>query len=231
MNALYLAIFSAYKVDHLINETGIMNLQSLFPVTLSSQWRDAKDCSLSDNLKSWLLDPNSLTARLKSHSHQFRVELLGQRIEACQADEAVALIPSGEKVLVREVLLFCDEKPQVFARSLLPLSSLTGAEQQLANLGTQSLGQVLFNNPSLERQTIEVAKFNENSAVGKLAKQLLSSSQYLPSQHLSSIDSTENLWGRRSIFVLENKPLMVAEVFLPGAFAYQESENSRRKNA
>ena len=187
-----------------------MNLQTLFPVTLSSDWRDASNAGLSEQLRSWLLDPNSLTARLKSHCQQFRVELLGQRIEACQADEAVALIPCGEQVLVREVLLFCDDKPHVFARSLLPLASLTGAEQALANLGTQSLGQVLFNNPSLERQTIAVAEFDEHSAVGQLAQQL---------QH--SALPQGKLWGRRSIFVLENKPLMVAEVFLPDAVAYQ----------
>ena len=197
-----------------------MNLQSLFPVTLSTHWFDAQDCSLPEELLSWLLDPNSLTARLKSHCQQFRVELLGQKIETCQQNESVDLIPSGTKILVREVLLFCDDKPQVFARSLLPLSSLTGAEQALANLGTQSLGQVLFNNPSLERQTIEVAMFNAESSVGKLAKYLdmpirktKESSQY-----------SENLWGRRSIFVLENKPLMVAEVFLPDAYAYQQDK-------
>tara|TARA_R110001583_G_scaffold3812_1_gene23252 strand:+ start:2591 stop:3193 length:603 start_codon:yes stop_codon:yes gene_type:complete len=200
-----------------------MNLQSLFPVTLSSHWHDAKKCALHENIQSWLLDPNSLTARLKSHCHQFRVELLGQSIEICQENEAVALIPAGEEILVREVLLFCDEKPQVFARSLLPLSSLTGAEQALANLGTQSLGQVLFNNPSLERQTIEVAVFDTTSPVGKLAKQLS-----LPEQCLSS---PEKLWGRRSIFVLEGKPLMVAEVFLPGAFAYKQTANLGHKHA
>ena len=218
-----------------------MNLQSLFPVTLSSHWHDAKECALHENLQSWLLDPNSLTARLKSHCHQFRVELLGQSIEICQEHEAVALIPSGEKILVREVLLFCDEKPQVFARSLLPLSSLTGTEQALANLGTRSLGQVLFNNPSLERQTIEVAVFDTTSPVGKLAKQLsppeqsslpeqLSFAEPLPlsEQYLSS---PEKLWGRRSIFVLEGKPLMVAEVFLPGAFAYKQTVNLGHKHA
>ncbi|MDX2368776.1 MAG: chorismate lyase, partial [Colwellia sp.] len=96
--------------------------------------------------------------------------------------------------------------------SLLPLSSLTGAEQALANLGTQSLGQVLFNHPSLERKLIEVATFDLTSSVGKLARDL-------------QLNMTHALWGRRSIFVLEDKPLMVAEVFLPGAFAYLNSEN------
>lgn len=189
-----------------------MNLQSLFPVTLSSQWQDASVFSLPEHLLSWLLDTNSLTARLKNQCQQFRVELLGQQIEVCQTNDVFTGIKVGEKVLVREVLLYCDEKPQVFARSLLPLSSLTGAEQALANLGTQSLGQVLFNNPSLERKAIEITEFDVNSAVAKLAENL-------------QLNFVDNLWGRRSIFILENKPLMVAEVFLPDAFAYQCSAN------
>ena len=188
-----------------------MNLQSLFPITLTSHWQEAKTYSIAQNLQSWLLDPNSLTARLSNQCQQFRVELLGQQVERCQRHEASAGISEGEQVLVREVLLYCDEIPQVFARSLLPLSSLTGAEQALANLGTQSLGQVLFNNPSLERKSIEVAEFDQHSSVVKLANDL-----QLPIEH--------NLWGRRSIFILENKPLMVAEVFLPNAFAYQTDE-------
>lgn len=189
-----------------------MNLQLLFPVTLPNHWQSSDLCALSEHLQSWLLDPDSLTARLKTHCHQFRVELLGQKIERCQAYEAVPAISAGEEVLVREVLLYCDDKPQVFARSLLPMSSLTGSEQALAHLGTQSLGQVLFNNPSLERKTIEVATFDLTSSVGQLARNL-------------QLTMTHTLWGRRSIFMLANKPLMVAEVFLPGAFAYQEIEN------
>ncbi|MBL4822340.1 MAG: chorismate lyase [Colwellia sp.] len=190
-----------------------MNLQLSFPVTLPSNWRRSEPCALPEHLQSWLLDPNSLTARLKMHCQQFRVELLGQKIEPCQAHEAVVDIPAGEPVLVREVLLYCDDKPQVFARSLLPIASLTGAEQVLANLGSQSLGQVLFNNSSLERKTIEIAEFDLTSSVGKLAADL-------------QLTITDTLWGRRSIFMLENKPLMVAEVFLPDAFAYQKSKSS-----
>ena len=185
-----------------------MNLQSYFPVTLSNQWLEPSQCQLPPLLLSWLLDKNSLTARLKEHCQIFRVELLGQQIQACSAAEACADILEGEQVLVREVLLYCDNKPQVFARSLLPLASLTGSEQALANLGTQSLGQVLFNNPSLERRSIEIAAFDKHSSVAILSQKL-------------KLVVEQTLWGRRSIFVVENKPLMVAEVFLPEAFAYQ----------
>jgi chorismate--pyruvate lyase len=200
-----------------------MNLQSLFPVTLSNSWRNAQTYALPENLRDWLLDPNSLTARLKSHCQHFRVELLGQRVEPCHESEAVALIPTGTQVLIRDVLLYCNEQPHVFARSLLPLSSLTGAEQELATLGTQSLGQVLFNNPSLKRQTIEVAEFDVNSSVAELVDRL--------NLIKGSVTQKSELWGRRSIFILENKPLMVAEVFLPGAFAYQHSVDSECLNA
>jgi chorismate--pyruvate lyase len=57
-----------------------------------------------------------------------------------------------------------------------------------------------------------VATFDFNSSVGQLARNL-------------QLTMTDKLWGRRSIFMLYNKPLMVSEVFLPGAFSYQTIES------
>ena len=181
----------------------------LFPVQMTAAWQAPESTNISDFLRDWLLDPTSLTARLKQHCQQFRVELLGQRIELCSTAEANEDIIAGEKVLVREVLLYCDERPQVFARSLLPLASLTGEQQQLAHLGTQSLGQVLFNHPDLVRKKIEISDFNQQSTVAGIAEHLL-------------LKVVQPMWGRRSVFMLDAKPLMVAEVFLPNSFAYQE---------
>ena len=183
----------------------------LFPINLIALWQSPNAHKLTSTLSDWLLEPTSLTARLKQHCQNFRVDVLGQQVEPCHVDEANAYIVAGEQVLVREVLLYCDNVPQVFARSILPLSSLTGTEQQLAHLGTQPLGQVLFNNPSLERKGIEIASFDQHSSVGKFAQQL-------------QLPDHQTLWGRRSIFMLHNKPLMVAEVFLPDALAYQQKE-------
>jgi len=64
---------------------------------------------------------------------------------------------------------------------------------------------------------LEVSSFNCDSSVATLAKNLF---KQLHTQHSSEL-VMQKLWGRRSIFMLENKPLMVAEVFLPDAFAYQ----------
>lgn len=189
----------------------MMTPESLFPVTLNARWQAPSNFVLDAGIKSWLLDPSSLTARLKLSCQQFRIEVLGQVIQACSASEANEDILVGEQVLVREVLLICNDVPQVFARSLLPLRSLTGEQQALANLGTQSLGQVLFNHPQLQRKKIEIADFSSESSVAKLALAL-----QLPVQ--------QRMWGRRSVLVVEDKPIMVAEVFLPAAFAYQQKE-------
>lgn len=182
---------------------------SFFPVNLQTQWHTAESVDLDKNLLNWLLDENSLTARLKKHCQHFRVQLLGQQVERCHPKEANQDVHKGEQVLVREVLLFCDDIPQVFARSLIPLRSLTGHESQLAELGEQSLGQVLFNSPNLCRKDIEVASFTQESSVFQLALSF-------------SLPQAKKLWGRRSVFMLGEKPLMVAEVFLPGAFAYNQ---------
>ncbi|MEI6894480.1 MAG: chorismate lyase [Colwellia sp.] len=191
-----------------------------FPVTLAGQWQLPNDNNLSQlpkNMKDWLLDEGSLTARLKSQCDNFKVQVIGEQQQPCSAAEACKLISIGEPVLVREVLLYCDNIPQVFARSLIPLKSLTGKETALAHLGEQPLGQVLFNNPSLQRQALEISSFNCDSSVGRLANSLFK--RNVTEKSLNEINAV--LWGRRSIFMLEKKPLMVAEVFLPDALAYQ----------
>jgi chorismate--pyruvate lyase len=187
---------------------------SRFPLGLNILWQQSPPAQLSALLCDWLLDPSSLTARLKSHSQHFEVQLLGQKIDYCSAAEAKGAISAGDKVLIREVLLICDGRPHVFARSLLPVSTLSGDERQLADLGQQPLGQVLFNHPELRRESFEVGELSQGEPAFDFAVEL------------SGINN-HNLWGRRSLFYLGEKPLMVAEVFLPGAKAYEELENDR----
>ena len=193
------------------------NFSVTFPVTLTGQWQTVVDNNLlllESPLKSWLLDTQSLTARLKACSNHFHVQVIGEQEQICSVEDSSALIAVGTPILVREVLLVCDNVPQVFARSILPISSLTGNEQALAHLGDQPLGQVLFNNPSLKRQGLEVSSFSDETSVVKLATSLASQMANI------NINWTKPLWGRRSIFMISNKPLMVTEVFLPSAYAY-----------
>lgn len=160
------------------------------PQTSWHPHRRRNHISLPRNLQYWLLDPGSLTQRLMQTSRgDFRVERLHEGWGRATLSEARVLgISPRQKVWVREVhLLGCGE-PWVFARSLIPFSTLRGRQRRLRNLGNTPLGAVLFQDTSMRRGPIETARV-----------------QY----------RNQSTWGRRSVFYLENRPLLVNEVFLP----------------
>jgi chorismate--pyruvate lyase len=64
------------------------------------------------------------------------------------------------------------------------------------------LGAVLFADPSMRREEVEVACIRPG--------------QYAFDVATSRLDSPPGcIWGRRSVFFLEREPLLVSEVFLP----------------
>ena len=191
----------------------MQDVTQLFPVNLDADWSHLSAKDFSPVLADWLFDAGSLTARLTARCQEFKVILLGQQHHMVSAYEACEHIPEGTQVIAREVLLYCDNHPQVFARSLMPLTSLTGEEAALSELGDKPLGQAIFNSPHLTRGDFAVAQFDNDSGVASLAKTL-------------ALPLADKLWGRRSIFFLHDKPLAVAEVFLPNAFAYELKEVS-----
>ncbi len=151
-------------------------------------------------LRSWLFDKGSLTAKLIELSEgNFRVEVLRQIRARASLSEALALkIAPCELCVVREVMLLGHDDAWVFARSVLPLSSLTGTLRHLRKQGNRPLGAFLFSQPQLSRSAIVVAAIDRRH-------------HYVPLNLLGE----ESLWGRRSVFYLHAKPLLVSEVFLP----------------
>lgn len=156
--------------------------------------------SIPPHWRPWLEDRGSLTRRLVSASEgDFRVEILRQFVGLPTAAEAQALrLPARRWALIREVLLVGRDTPWVFARSILPVSTLTGRLRRLRHLDNRPLGQLLFSDNSMTRGEVEVASINGAS--------------------LGSVQTAKNhrLWGRRSVFRLSGKPLLVCEIFLPG---------------
>ena len=153
----------------------------------------------------WLLDTASLTRRLVcACSGTFRVQLLSQAWPRPRRDEARARgRRARDRALVRQVRLLCDERPWVYARTLLPRTTLTGAERRLAHLKSRSLGAVLFADPTLQRERIEIAPLRPSDRLYALATH--------------GLDAPPNaIWGRRTVFRLHGKPLLVSEFFLPG---------------
>jgi len=155
-------------------------------------------------MRTWLFHDDSLTARLVSGcSGPFRVEVLKQRYTRVQGNEARLLgIPLRQYALLREVYLYCGNVRVVYARSIIPLKTLTGKQRRLAHLGERPLGGFLFSCPSMQRGQVQLAAIHPGNPVYARAMQ---------SQDVGG----QTIWGRRSVFRLDGKPLIVAEIFLP----------------
>lgn len=146
----------------------------------------------------WLLDTDSLTQRLQLDGSQFSVQ---RRFQGWQrptfSERHVLQLPARQVALVREVALLRNGSPVVFARSVFPSTTLTGELRWLRHLQNRSLGSILFNSPGLQRSPFEVARLPGDTPL-------------LP----TDLQQTPPAWGRRSVFLLNGRPLLVGEIFL-----------------
>lgn len=141
--------------------------------------------------RSWLTDSGSLTQRLIQQSQgEFRVEVVRQGWQRPTQSESCALgIRPRQFALIREVRLMGNNQPWVYARSVIPATTLTGRQRQLRMLGNRSLGTLLFSDPTMRRGPLQISQLR--------------------------LADKSKVWARRSVFYLSEKPLLVCEVFLP----------------
>jgi len=168
-----------------------------------TKWKSRSLCG-SCKLRNWPIDRGSLTQRIKDRCKNFRVELVRQELSPAFTDELEAIAYAPKRwALVREVYLYCDDTPVVFAHTVFGVRSSRGAWQSLSRLGNRSLGAALFSNPKVKRQPLHFKSLNAGNKLYHLACTRL---QAKPSR----------LQARRSLFILTGEPLLVTEVFLPG---------------
>ena len=162
----------------------------------------------------WLGLRGSLTAALKQLSNgRFHVKILRQYWGQAHPGESRALrLDPRALCLIREVILFGNHQPWVFARSILPEQTLTGSLRCLRGLDERPLGEILFANRRIQRGALEAARIlPPHSHLSGVATWLSTAADPVD---LSNADAP--LWGRRSVFALGRRRLLVAEWFLPG---------------
>ncbi|MEW6163727.1 MAG: chorismate lyase [Pseudomonadota bacterium] len=155
-------------------------------------------------LHPWLADPGSLTARIVARCRRFQVRVLREARARPFADERTLIgLPQGRSAWVREVLLIADDVPVVFAHSVLAPRDLTGAWHMARAIGSRPLGAALFADPGIRRGPLHAARLAPAHPLHRHAEAAAGAA--LPT-----------LWGRRSRFCRQERPLLVTEVFLPG---------------
>lgn len=187
----------------------------IFPIGIADCWRKMTEVRIPDALlRDWLLNTSSLTERLQSLCEHFTVKVLVQAAaihDQVSTNEQLKLYgrynDSEQSTQIREVILYGDTVPWVFARTLIPKQFLEDEMQELATLGNQPLGKILFNDRRFKRQEFELICC-------------------VPPQPLFDVFNitVEQLWGRRSLFQFNQHRIMVCEIFLPGSPAYRNME-------
>ncbi|EJN19187.1 4-hydroxybenzoate synthetase (chorismate lyase) [Pseudomonas sp. GM78] len=160
---------------------------------LESQLTPLPDTSILD----WLFDHGSLTRRLIHLTNDaFSVTPLFEGWQTLRTDECAALdLAEGSEGWVREVYLRGHGQALVFARSVAARSALQGDGLHMDELGSRSLGELLFCDHAFQRRAIEVCHYPQ---------------AWLPSEVRAS-----GLWARRSRFDRGALSVLVAEIFLP----------------
>lgn len=169
-----------------------------------TRWRTPQRRLMPTELTSWLTNSGSLTQRLKTHNkHDFSVQMLSTHWMKPLPDECLSLdIPMTEMAYQREVKLMDGDQANVYARTVIPLSTFQIMKQRFNTLGNRSLGELLFTDPSVKRGAIEIACLKPGQWLYEMAV-------------LDESIRPVQLWGRRSHFYLSGKKLLVNEIFLP----------------
>lgn len=167
-----------------------------------SKWRAHLDGGACDpHLRSWLTEPDSLTARCQRACADFRVRLLSFGKGRALADESAGGEAGRGLAWVREVALECDGRPVIFAHTTLATVAPGRLSRWMAGLGNRSLGSLLFSYPGFERGAIEFLRLDARHPL------------YRRAAALGPVGPS--LWARRSLHRLGRQQVLVTEVFLP----------------
>ncbi|MEO1963085.1 MAG: chorismate lyase [Cycloclasticus sp.] len=170
-------------------------------------WREVGRWSLNTmphHVVDWLLEPYSLTARIKkSFAEPFSVDLKGQGLcKPFLADAQCLQQRTHHCALVREVLLNVGDEAVVFARTTLP-KKVAHDLQELTHLGSKPLGEVIFSYPDLQRVGLDFANIQVSQLSPFIQAMLIGQS---------------HIWARRNTYQINKRSFVVSEFFLPLMF-------------
>lgn len=173
---------------------------------MSPVWHSVSSADLpaiSPPLKAWVLDSGSMTARLKSVCNTFHVEVLFHDWVAIDSQDAVILnLDQSQKVIKREVLLYCDNQAWMYARTIFPESLVHALGDKIIHLSDRPLGELLFAHQQSRRGEFEISELNKGDPFFEESLRV-------------SQQKAKHLWARRSVFSLPEGSLLLTEVFLP----------------
>ncbi len=160
-----------------------MELKQISPWTSIESIESKVDASIL----SWLSEPGPITNRIKL-SQKFELELLNDEIDEISKEEKLFLNSVSETFRVRRVILLGNNTPVVYAKSVIPLSTIENGLSSLGKIGNAPLGDILFTPGVFTKLEMVCASF---------------------------LSKEKNVyWGRKIKYSVNSEPISVMEVFL-----------------
>ncbi len=165
------------------------------------QWQKAEAFECHDEWQRyWLLGLDSLSRRLEEHCQVLSVSVLDNiHINPSSLTKDEIALLGAEECLRRKVILQGDQVQWIYGRTLIPQSSLQDQPNDLTRQGHVPLGITVFSAQSARRDKLQVARV---------------------------LTDKGELFARRSRLWMNEKPMLVAELFLPNAPIYSKEKKS-----
>lgn len=167
----------------------------------------------------WLHDHGSLTRRIQQRCDSFNVRSVYAGLGMANRDEIALLnISRPQQVYARNVFLYADGRPVVFAHSVVAVRHLQRAWHALQHLGNRPLGALLFSHPLVQRAPLRYKSLKPGHPLYRQAASVME-------------EKPPRLWARRSVFTLHGASLLVTEVFLPQILELAQQKVSVRNSS
>ena len=160
-----------------------MELKQISPWTTI----ESIESKVNKSILSWLLESGPITNRIKL-SQEFELELLNDEIDEFSKEEELFLNSVSKTFRVRRVILLGNNTPVVYAKSVIPSSTIENGLSSLGKIGNAPLGDILFTPGVFTKLEMVCASF---------------------------LSKEKNVyWGRKIKYSVNSEPISVMEVFL-----------------
>ena len=120
----------------------------------------------------------------------FKLHLIKDELSFIEQEDKDFIDCTSNKIKLREVILFCDDTPIVFAQTIIPFETISNGLEQLGNLGNKPLGDILFEKDVFTKDKVVYALFENASGL---------------------------YWGRKAKYLVKGYKFSVMEIFLINA--------------
>ena len=159
-----------------------------------------KNIQIDSKLKFWLLDVKSLSYRIRNIAKLEIIPVKKNVSNIFHNEKKVFGDIKSEHLYLREVLIYADKLPMMYARTVLPSKYLRGFWHKIKKLNNKPLADIVFEKKMIIRSDFKFKKPSNNDSFSRKIK-------------IFNLKNTKILATRQSTFRYKNEKALLTEVF------------------